>query len=59
VWVVGDTPLDLACARAAGVRCVLVATGHAPLEELRATDVDVVLADLADVDAVVKLLSAG
>ena len=57
VWVVGDTPRDLACARAGGVRCALVATGHAPLEELRATDADAVLEDLADVDAVVKLLT--
>ena len=67
VWVVGDTPRDLACARAAGVRCALVATGHSPLDELRATDADavledladVVLEDLSDVDAVVKLLTAG
>ena len=27
VWVVGDTPRDLAAARAAGVRCLLVGTG--------------------------------
>jgi phosphoglycolate phosphatase-like HAD superfamily hydrolase len=59
VWVVGDTPRDLACARAGGVRCALVATGHVPLEELRVTDADAVLEDLADVDAVVKLLTAG
>ena len=58
-WVVGDTPRDLACARAGGVRCALVATGHAPLDELRATDADAVLEDLSDVDAVVKLLTAG
>jgi phosphoglycolate phosphatase-like HAD superfamily hydrolase len=56
VWVVGDTPRDLACARAAGVRCALVATGHGALDELRATDADAVLEDLADVDGVVKLL---
>ncbi len=30
-WVVGDTPHDLACARAGGVRCLLVATGSHPL----------------------------
>jgi phosphoglycolate phosphatase len=59
VWVVGDTPRDLACARAGGVRCALVATGHRPLDELQATDADAVLEDLADVDAVVKLLVAG
>ena len=58
-WVVGDTPRDLACARAGGVRCALVATGHASLDELRATDADAVLEDLSDVDAVVKLLTAG
>jgi phosphoglycolate phosphatase len=59
VWVVGDTPRDLACARAAGVRGALVATGHAPLEELRATDADAVLQDLSDVEGVVKLLTLG
>ena len=30
VWVIGDTPLDAACARAGGVRCLLVSTGFAP-----------------------------
>jgi phosphoglycolate phosphatase len=59
VWVVGDTPRDLACARVAGVRCALVATGHSSLDELRATGADVVLEDLSDVDGVVKLLTAG
>ena len=59
VWVVGDTPRDLACARAAGVRCALVATGHVSLDELRATDADAVLEDLSDVDGVVKLLTLG
>ncbi len=59
VWVVGDTPRDLACARAGGVRCALVATGHSPLDELQGTDADAVLEDLSDVDAVVKLLTAG
>jgi phosphoglycolate phosphatase-like HAD superfamily hydrolase len=59
VWVVGDTPRDLACARAAGVRCALVATGHSSLDELRATDAEAVLEDLADVDGVAKLLTLG
>jgi phosphoglycolate phosphatase len=34
VWVIGDTPGDFACARAAGVRCLLVATGQIPMSEL-------------------------
>nr|MBA2624398.1 haloacid dehalogenase-like hydrolase [Acidimicrobiia bacterium] len=58
VWVVGDTPRDLACARAGGTRCLLVATGHCGLDELRAAGADEVLEDLADVDAVVDLLLA-
>jgi phosphoglycolate phosphatase len=28
VWVIGDTPRDLDCARSAGVRCLLVGTGR-------------------------------
>jgi phosphoglycolate phosphatase len=48
VWIVGDTPRDLACARAVGVRCALVATGRLTLGELAALGADIVLPDLAD-----------
>lgn len=56
VWVVGDTVHDLACARAAGVRCALVRTGARP-HELDQADADAVLDDLSDVESVVKLLT--
>lgn len=56
VWVVGDTPRDLACARAAGARCLLVATGQFGVDELRTLRPDEVLADLSDADAVGRLL---
>lgn len=46
-WVVGDTPHDLACARAGGVRCLLVATGAYALEDLAPLGADAVLPDLA------------
>ncbi len=46
VWVVGDTPLDVRCARAVGANVLAVATGWHPLHEL--TDADVALPDLAD-----------
>jgi len=36
--VIGDTPRDIACARADRVRCVAVATGPHPPEELREAD---------------------
>ena len=57
VWIVGDTPHDLACAQAAGARCVLVATGRTEKHELAGIGADAVLDDLGDVDAVVELLT--
>lgn len=36
IVVIGDTPLDIACARAIEARCLAVATGGASLEELQA-----------------------
>jgi phosphoglycolate phosphatase-like HAD superfamily hydrolase len=48
VWIVGDTPRDLACARAVGVRCALVATGRRTFRELSGLGADIVLPDLAD-----------
>ena len=57
VWVVGDTPRDLACARSAGARCMLVATGKYSLSELEGLGADAVMADMIDVESVVKLLS--
>jgi phosphoglycolate phosphatase-like HAD superfamily hydrolase len=57
VWVVGDTPKDLDCARAGGVRCLLVATGGHPIAELEELGADVVLPDLADVDRAVAVLA--
>lgn len=46
--VIGDTPLDLQCARAAGARAVCVATGSFSEEELRRAGADAVLPNLAD-----------
>jgi phosphoglycolate phosphatase-like HAD superfamily hydrolase len=48
VWIVGDTPRDLACARAVGIRCALVATGHRDIAELSGLGADIVLPDLSD-----------
>ncbi len=59
VWVVGDTPNDLACARAGGTRCLLVATGRYGEDELRALGPDAVLPDLADTERVEAVLTAG
>jgi phosphoglycolate phosphatase len=56
VWVMGDTPRDLECARAAGAHCLLVGTGRYGFEELEALGADAVLRDLSDVDSVYALL---
>ncbi len=39
--MIGDTPLDIACARVDGVRCVAVATGEYTVAELAAADLTV------------------
>lgn len=57
VWVIGDTPGDLACARAAGVRCLLVGTGQIPMHDLLSLDADVVLSDLTNTGEVVQILT--
>ncbi len=56
-WVVGDTPRDLACARAAGARCMLVATGRYTYGELAGLGADATFESLADSAAVVDLLA--
>jgi len=56
VIVVGDTPLDVACAAAGGARSIAVATGGYDADALRATDADLVLDDLSDVDRVLSAL---
>jgi phosphoglycolate phosphatase len=48
IWVIGDTPLDVKCARAIGARVVAVATGQHSVAQLQAAAPDVVLADLSD-----------
>lgn len=48
IWVIGDTPLDVQCARAIGARVAAVATGWHPFEELEATRPDLLLQDFAD-----------
>jgi phosphoglycolate phosphatase-like HAD superfamily hydrolase len=48
LWVIGDTPLDVACARAIGARVAAVATGWHSLEELADAGPDLLLADFTD-----------
>lgn len=58
IWVVGDTPRDLACAQAGGARCLLVGTGSYTAEDLDGLGADAVRPDLESVDEVYDLLTA-
>lgn len=48
IWVIGDTPLDVKCARAIGAKAIAVATGWHPVEELTACSPDHCFTDLSD-----------
>ena len=48
VWVIGDTPLDVSCARAIGANAVAVATGWHPADELTGCAPDLFFDDLSD-----------
>jgi phosphoglycolate phosphatase len=50
IYVIGDTPHDVACGKAIGARVVAVATGGYTLEQLRATEPWWLLPSLPDPD---------
>ena len=54
--VIGDTPLDVACAKAGGARSIAVATGTHTVDELRESGADVVFQDLSDLKAVLQAI---
>lgn len=54
--VIGDTPLDVDCARAHGARSVGVATGGFAAADLAAAKADLVIETLEDLDALDRLL---
>lgn len=56
VWVIGDTPLDIRCARAIGARVIAVATGAFTVDELHPFQPDVVVQDLAQTLELLEIL---
>jgi len=48
VWVIGDTPLDVQCARAIGAKIAAVATGVHTVAQLAESKPDLLFTDLAD-----------
>jgi phosphoglycolate phosphatase len=57
VTIIGDTPLDVDCARACGAVAVAVATGFHPADDLKACAPDLFFADFADVPATLAALT--
>ncbi|MDX1393912.1 MAG: HAD family hydrolase [Gemmatimonadota bacterium] len=55
-WIIGDTPRDIACARATGIRVLAVATGSFSVDELVAAGADHAVESLAETDEVLRLL---
>ena len=55
-WIIGDTPKDIACARAFGARVLAVATGRHRMEQLAPHAPDYVLPDLSQTQRALELL---
>ncbi|HZJ13769.1 MAG TPA: HAD family hydrolase, partial [Chthoniobacteraceae bacterium] len=56
IFVLGDTPHDVSCARAVGAKAVAIATGNYPRERLAAAAPDFLFDDLSEVTAVLCAL---
>jgi phosphoglycolate phosphatase len=59
IFVIGDTPRDIACGRAIGARTVAIATGVYSAPELAGHAPDFLFADLSDTGAVLSALLPG
>jgi phosphoglycolate phosphatase len=57
-WVIGDTPKDIACARALGCKVLAVATGRYSVEELQKFEPDLVFSNLSDCQKVIDGLES-
>jgi len=58
VFVIGDTPHDIACGKVIGAQTIAVATGQYSVEALRAATPSAVLTDLSDTAAFLRLVGA-
>ena len=58
IFILGDTPHDITCARAIGAKAIAIATGKYSRAELLAHAPDVVFDDLSDLAAVLEVFTA-
>ena len=57
IYIIGDTPHDVACARAIGAKAIAVATGSFSRKQLEACGADAVFTDLRHPEKFFKLLN--
>ena len=57
VWVIGDTPADVECARFIGANAIAVTTGSFRRDELEATSPDHLFEDFSDPAPFLSLLT--
>jgi phosphoglycolate phosphatase len=58
VWIIGDTPHDIACGKAIGAKTIAVATGAFSVAELSALNPTHTFADLSDTQALLEVVLA-
>jgi phosphoglycolate phosphatase len=58
IWIIGDTPLDVRCAKSIHARSLAVATGSFDREQLAESKPDVLLDSFSDVEAAASVLTA-
>jgi phosphoglycolate phosphatase len=54
--IIGDSPLDVACAKEGGIQSIAVATGNFSIKELKNTGADLVIATCNEKDKVLRFL---
>lgn len=55
IWVIGDTPSDIHCARAIGAKVIAVATGVYSMDELRECEPDYLFAHFEEIESILSL----
>ena len=56
VYLVGDTIIDIKCAKEGGVKVIAVATGKESLDDLKSKKPDFVFKDFSDVEEIVSII---
>ncbi len=59
VFIIGDTPLDIACAKSFRAKSVAVVTGFFSYEDLEAAQPDFLFADFSVIQSFLKILESG